>query len=319
MQCNAVFMHTDTIPSSADPPLSPNASGSLPPILGDEDWGDSLGEPGRQGNIDPAVRTSEEDFPGPMLGPEASVPPGRRELMTRSPGNGFPAPTIQKDDRVQPHTGVVGSQAKAVPKEAGPSRPVAHDQESRETEDQDEENEVVQPSKVRQNLQAAERSHSKLVIKGSRKKLQKQNPLPSQVRDRKDQEWVLVSESSGLSPDTIQHFQQQAHLLARAGSNWQEFARLVARLDRFDGAYCVQCNVIGHARHKCDLDDKNTACSKCVRSGRACGKLIEIAHQSYLAWLSLPDARQGEHSWEDLPYYVEHEVVEDEPPRKKRG
>lgn len=81
----------------------------------------------------------------------------------------------------------------------------------------------------------------------------------------------------------------------------------------------MQCSVIGHIKHRCDLKAKggDTSCSKCVNAGRACATLIQVKDQPYLGWLPLPNAEQSEHLWGTLAYYIEHEEVEDEPPMKK--
>jgi hypothetical protein len=157
-------------------------------------------------------------------------------------------------------------------------------------------NSPQEPEAILDNTPAPpEQARTRFVIKSIKKKLTKQDPLPSRVRDRTDQTWLAVSR---LSQHAIDHVKAEAVKLARAGTNWQEFARLVVRPDRFGGAYCVQCNVISHAKHLCDLEDGDTACSKCANSGRACAKLIQIEGQSYLGWLPLPDADKGKHAWD---------------------
>jgi hypothetical protein len=160
-----------------------------------------------------------------------------------------------------------------------------------------------------------EQTRTRLVIKGTRKKPTKQDLLSSRVRDSTNQTWVAVSE---LSQHATDHFKAEAVKLARAGTNWKEFSRLLVRPDRFDGAYCVQCNVISHTKHLCDLKDGDTACSRCENSGRACAKLIQIEGQSYLGWLPLSDADKGRHAWEELPYWIVHEEVKVEPVSKRR-
>jgi hypothetical protein len=159
---------------------------------------------------------------------------------------------------------------------------------------------------------SATASQTRLVVKGSNKKLTKQIALPSLVRDCYQQAWLQIS---AVIEEVQEHFNGKASKLATARTNWQEFARLVARKDRFKGSYCVQCNVISHTKDKCDLKDGDVACSKCIKSGRACAKLIQYEDQTYLGWLPLPDP--GHHPWEELPHWIIHEEVEK--PIKKRA
>ncbi|KAI4616728.1 hypothetical protein J4E80_006003 [Alternaria sp. BMP 0032] len=137
-------------------------------------------------------------------------------------------------------------------------------------------------------------------------KLAKQPVLPSLFRDRKNKTWVSPKEVGVL---VARHLEEESRKLAKSNNNWREFARLVKRDDRLQGQYCVQCNVISHAKDKCTLKDHDEACAKCIKSGRACSKLIELDGVMHIGWLPLPaEARPGARL-EELPYWVPHQEL----------
>ena len=100
------------------------------------------------------------------------------------------------------------------------------------------------------------------------------------------------------------YIEEESKRFARGNSNWKEFARLLNRDDRLMGQYCVQCNIISHARDKCELNNGEEACAKCIKSGRGCSKLIELDGVLYLGWLPLPAEARGDAQWEETAYWV---------------
>jgi hypothetical protein len=167
----------------------------------------------------------------------------------------------------------------------------------------------------REGSEDPEPPQTTLVVKKSKAKLVKQVPLSSQVRDGANQGWLP---STRLSEAAAAQFDAESVKLARSGKHWQEFARLLTRQDRYDGTYCVQCNVISHTRHVCSLQNGNEACSKCVSAGRPCAKLVRIDGIIYLGWLPLPESNRDSAQWGALPYWIVHEEVEVKRPSKKR-
>jgi hypothetical protein len=133
--------------------------------------------------------------------------------------------------------------------------------------------------------------------------LTRKNPLPSRVRDRDNQTWVSPD---GLGEDIVKYFQDASRKMATAKNNWKEFARLMKRQEKLAGQYCVQCNILSHAKHQCPLADQVEACSRCTRSGRACSKLIELDGELYLGWLPLPAEARFDAQWHEAAYWIPH-------------
>ncbi|KAF1999895.1 hypothetical protein P154DRAFT_535138 [Amniculicola lignicola CBS 123094] len=132
---------------------------------------------------------------------------------------------------------------------------------------------------------------------GRQKKLEKVRPLPVVVRDSADQDWVNLNGLSDIARRTIE---KDNNAMAKGKNSWQAYARMTNR--GLGDSNCIQCDVISHQPGKCTLDDKDTACERCVASQRPCSKLI--SHGGILTAAYLPIG-QSEDGWEHIRTWAE--------------
>lgn len=114
------------------------------------------------------------------------------------------------------------------------------------------------------------------------------------IRNENDDGWAHITEIGSGAGSTGAFLDEQNRRMARTTKQQKEYARLLQRVNNTSGQYCVQCNVISHAKNLCDLQNGNRACSKCIKSRRPCAKLVVHDGETNIGWLPLPEqARVG--------------------------
>jgi hypothetical protein len=134
-------------------------------------------------------------------------------------------------------------------------------------------------------------------------KLKRIPALESVIIDKEGQDWISTTNTDTVAARVLR---QENRTMARVRASWKQYSRLVARTQsNTSGEYCVQCDVISHDKQSCELEPaRNEAYSRCIKSHRACSKVIKHENRLMVAYLPLPASVRGDARWDEIEYWT---------------